>query len=77
MKLGKYRHYKGKYYKVIGIAKDCETLEDMVVYRCLHNNPISTLWVRPRKMFEEVIEVKKSTSAKVSTGKVKRFEFVE
>lgn len=69
MKLGKYRHYKGKFYQVIGIAKHSETLEDYVVYKCLHNNPISTSWVRPKKMFEEKVEV--------NGRKIPRFEFVE
>lgn len=41
MKLGKYKHYKGKFYQVIGVAKHSETLEDFVVYKCLHNNPLS------------------------------------
>lgn len=78
MKLGKYKHYKGKFYQVIGVAKHSETLEDFVVYKCLHNNPQSTLWVRPKKMFEEIVEINDPTFAKTSVGKKKvpRFEFV-
>ncbi len=55
LKLGKYRHYKGKEYEVIGIAKHSETLEEMVVYRALYSE--GQIWVRPLKMFLEEIEV--------------------
>ena len=54
IKCGKYRHFKGGEYKVIGIAKHSETGEEMVVYQALYDN--NSLWVRPKKMFEEVIE---------------------
>lgn len=57
LKLGKYRHYKGKEYEVIGIAKHSETLEDLVVYKTLYDNEASSLWVRPLKMFLEEVEV--------------------
>lgn len=50
-KIGKYQHYKGKFYKVIGVAKHSETLEDLVIYETLYDNPTSKLWVRPLKMF--------------------------
>lgn len=52
--VGKYRHFKGNEYEVIGIAKDSETLEDMVVYRALYGS--GELWVRSKKNFEEIIE---------------------
>jgi len=68
MKLGIYRHYKGKEYKVIGVAKHSETLEDLVVYECLYDNPRSKLWVRPKKMFDEYAEVEGE--------KVPRFEYI-
>ena len=51
---GRYRHFKGKYYEVIGIAKHSETEEEMVVYRQLYGE--HGLWVRPASMWEEIIE---------------------
>lgn len=50
--LGRYRHYKGNEYEVIGAARHSETLEPLVVYRPLYN--ASGLWVRPHAMFFEV-----------------------
>lgn len=55
LKLGKYKHYKGKEYDVIGVARHRETLEELVVYRALYGN--HALWVRPLKMFLEEVEV--------------------
>ena len=55
LKLGKYKHYKGNEYEVIGIAKHSETLEELVVYRALYGN--YDLWVRPLKMFIETVEI--------------------
>jgi hypothetical protein len=46
---GRYRHYKGGEYEVIGVARHSETLEPLVVYRPLYND--SGLWVRPHAMF--------------------------
>jgi hypothetical protein len=64
---GIYRHFKGNLYKVLGVAKNSETLEDMVVYMALYGN--YGLWVRPLAMFEEMVE---------RDGKVfKRFELIE
>lgn len=57
IKIGIYQHYKGNKYEVIGIAKHSETLEDLVVYRALYDNKVSQLWVRPLKMFTEMIEI--------------------
>jgi hypothetical protein len=54
LKLGKYRHFKGNEYEVIGIAKHSETLEEMVVYKALYGE--KGLWVRPLAMFTEEIE---------------------
>ena len=56
-KPGKYRHFKGKEYLVIGVAKHSETLEDLVVYETLYENGLSKLWVRPLKMFQETVVV--------------------
>ena len=47
----RYRHFKGKEYQVVGVAKDSETLQEMVVYRQLYGD--GGLWVRPLAMFEE------------------------
>lgn len=46
---GRYRHYKGGEYEVIGVARHSETLEAMVLYRPLYGE--ATLWVRPHGMF--------------------------
>lgn len=53
--LGKYRHYKGGEYEVIGLARHSETLEPMVVYRPLYND--TGWWLRPHAMFIEEIEI--------------------
>ncbi len=56
LKLGNYRHYKRKenIYRVIGIAKHSETLEEFVVYEALYDNtPLGKLWIRPKAMFLE------------------------
>ena len=52
---GRYRHYKGNDYQVIGIARHSETEEELVVYRCLYGD--HSLWVRPLAMFLEEVEV--------------------
>lgn len=51
---GRYRHYKGKEYIVIGVAKHSETEEDLVVYRPDYGD--RGLWVRPKAMFVENVE---------------------
>ncbi len=51
---GKYRHFKGNYYQVIGIAQHSETLEEMVVYQALYGQ--GGLWVRPAAMWNEIVE---------------------
>lgn len=51
---GRYRHFKGKEYEVIGVAKHTETLESMVVYRALYGE--GGLWVRPLSMWNEQVE---------------------
>jgi hypothetical protein len=52
---GRYRHYKGGEYELIGVARHSETLEPLVVYRPLYG--ASGLWVRPHAMFFEQVEV--------------------
>ncbi|MBI2577355.1 MAG: DUF1653 domain-containing protein [Candidatus Wildermuthbacteria bacterium] len=54
---GVYEHYKGKRYRVIGVAKHSEMLEDLVVYEALYENPKSKLWVRPLEMFLAEVDV--------------------
>ena len=54
IKLGRYRHFKGNEYEVIGVAKHSESLEPMVVYRALYGD--GGLWVRPASMWTEIIE---------------------
>ena len=53
IKLGKYRHFKGNEYEVIGFARHSETLEEMVVYRALYGD--GGLWVRPAAMWQETV----------------------
>ena len=66
VKKGKYRHFKGNEYELLYIAKDSETLEDMVVYKALYGE--GGIWVRPFSMWDEVIE---------RDGKTfKRFEYI-
>ena len=65
MKTGRYLHYKGNYYIVVGIALHSETEEELVLYKSEKNDQ---LWVRPRKMFEETVLIE---------GKeIERFKFV-
>ncbi len=52
---GRYRHYKGKEYEVLGVARHSETEEEYVVYRTLYGN--FGLWIRPKSMFLEEVEV--------------------
>jgi hypothetical protein len=67
LKPGKYRHYKGKDYEVIGVGKIEATLEDVVIYRPLYKSEYN-LWVRPLNVFTENVEI---------DGKiVPRFEYV-
>ena len=54
-RLGRYRHYKGGEYEVMGVARHSETLEPLVVYRPLYNDV--GWWVRPHAMFFETIEI--------------------
>lgn len=59
LKPGRYRHYKGKFYQVIGVAHHSETMEELVVYTALYETEFGhdSLWVRPLKMFCEQVVV--------------------
>ena len=50
---GTYRHFKGNLYRVIGVARHSETLEEMVVYQALYGE--RGLWVRPAAMWNETV----------------------
>ena len=66
IKSGRYRHYKGKEYEVIGIARHSETLEEFVVYKALYGT--NRLWIRPKQMFTETVrKINKETP---------RFEYI-
>ena len=66
IKLGKYRHFKGNEYEVMGVAKHSENLEEYVVYKALYGD--HGLWVRPLSMFNETV---------IKDGKeIKRFEYI-
>lgn len=66
IKKGRYRHFKGNEYEVIGTAKHSETLEEYVVYKALYGE--GGLWIRPKEMWNETVE---------RDGKTfKRFEFI-
>ena len=54
LKTGKYSHFKGNEYELIGIARHSETMEPMVVYRALYGE--QGLWVRPASMWTETVE---------------------
>jgi len=71
MKPGKYRHYKGKLYEVNDVALHSETIEELVVYEALYEDEKfgkNALWVRPKKMFLEIVTV--------DDKKAPKFEFV-
>lgn len=54
IKPGRYRHFKGKEYEVLGVARHLETEEELVVYRALYGD--FGLWVRPVSMWNEAVE---------------------
>ena len=54
LKPGRYRHFKGNEYELLGVARHSETLEPMVVYRALYGE--RGLWVRPAAMWSEQVE---------------------
>ena len=66
---GKYRHFKGGIYEVLFVAKDSETLQDLVVYKALYASSefgTGAIWVRPLKEFDEYVNLDEVT--------VRRFE---
>lgn len=68
-----YRHFKGNYYFVRNVALDSESKERMVVYSPLYDRQDSMIWVRPEKMFLEIIPERPDNV----TGQKHRFELVE
>ena len=54
IKPGRYRHFQGKEYEVLGVARHSETEEELVVYRALYGD--FGLWVRPVSMWNETVE---------------------
>lgn len=66
---GLYRHYKGKEYKVHGVVRHSETLEELVLYETLYENKLGKMWVRPKEMFLEQIQIDGKT--------VDRFEHID
>ena len=54
IKPGRYRHFKGNEYEVVGVARHSETEEPLVVYRALYGE--GGLWVRPAEMWNEIVE---------------------
>lgn len=67
IKLGKYRHFKGNEYEVIGVAKHSETQEELVVYKTLYGD--FDMWLRPLEMFLDTKELEGKT--------VPRFTFLD
>lgn len=72
-----HRHYKNKPYIVHGMAKHSETLEDLVIYETLYDNPTAKLWVRPREMFEENVKVDGREVPRFAKVPLKISEFTE
>lgn len=64
---GRYQHYKGKEYEVLGCARHSETEEEFVVYRALYGE--FGLWIRPKAMFGDMVMV--------GTKSVPRFRWIE
>ena len=50
----KYKHFKGNIYKILAIAKNSETLEEMIVYQQIDDK--EKIWVRPKSMWNEIVE---------------------
>jgi len=75
LKLGKYRHYKGKYYEVLGIALDTETRKKMVLYKCLY--PVNDL---PKEYGKEPIFTRTYDNfiveVEIDGKRIPRFKFI-
>ena len=72
LKPGKYKHYKGKEYEVIGLARHGETLEKLVIYKAVYDSKefgINALWARPKSMFLENVAI--------NNKKIPRFKYVK
>lgn len=71
IKKGKYKHYKGQYYEVLGLVRHSEDDSALVLYKPLYkqHDGRDDLWVRPYDMFVEKIEI--------NNKEVQRFTFVE
>lgn len=68
---GTYKHYKNSnLYKVIALAKDSDTLQDIVVYEALYPNPLSRVWTRPYSDWTEEVTDK-------NDNKVSRFTLID
>ena len=73
IKPGRYRHFKGKEYEVLGVARHSETEEELVVYRALYGD--FGLWVRPVSMWNETVERDGKTFRRTGCG-VHRFTYI-
>ncbi len=64
IELGRYRHYKGAEYDVLGVVRHSETLEPLVLYRPLYKQ--TGMWVRPFSMFSESVDFNGKTQPRFS-----------
>lgn len=67
--LGKYRHYKGKLYEVVGVGTHSESLDHFVIYKPLYEDSGTDFWIRPYEMFVGSVEI--------AGARVLRFQKVE